>query len=609
MLALARYSMLLCCITALAFSQDATFETSLDSRSVALGEQVQLSFVLTSGQSLSPDNFHPPDLSAFAVLSGPMESSQYQWVNGKASSSLSYVYVIAGRKTGKFTVGSATVAVKGKTLKTDPVQIEIVAAGQASKGTTNAQDAQGSLAGQIGNSLFIRATVDKHTVRQGEQFIITYRLYTRVNIENYMIAKAPTYEGFWAEDFDQPKSPDVVTEMVDGKQYRVATIKRTALFATQSGKMKISPLEVRCSVQLQSRQRSNDPFDIFNDPFFSNRFRTQDMDFSSNALTVTVDPLPTNPPAGFSGAAGSYSFVGSVDKKDVKTGDPVTLTLTVSGSGNVKLVAIPKPTFPGDFETYEPKVTEEISRTGTVIKGKKVAEYLLIPRNAGERVLEPVSFVYYDLDRKSYVTMKSPEFTLTVTPGRESATSSGTLASKEDVKLLGEDIRFLKLTPGSLERRTSSGLLTGWMMGGLLVPPLMFLGALVYRKRKERLLGNISLMKSQKARREASRRLKTARKLLAQGNTESYHAEVSKALFGYLSDKLRLSMATLTIEAALQKLKEQSVPEETLQIVRTCAERAEFSRFAPGADTHEARKDLLDMASQAIDHIERSLTR
>jgi len=605
-----RHSVVALLVTASALAQDVTFVTSVQPTRAAVGSQIQLSFVLSGSQTGSPKNFRAPDLSAFVVLSGPMESSQYQWINGKASSSLSYVYVVTGRKAGTITIGPASVDVDGTIYKTKPVQVAITPGGtQAQNKGTAAPAGQGSVADQIGNNLFIRATVDKRRVRQGEQFTITYKLYTRININNYMIAKAPTYEGFWAEDFDQPKSPQVTSQLVQGKEYRVATIKRTALFATQPGRMEISPLEVRCAVQVQTRQRSNDPFDIFNDPFFSNRFRTQEADIASNALTITVDPLPTNPPKGFSGAAGSYSFTGSVDKKDVKTGDPITLTLTVSGSGNVKLVSVPKPTFPSDFETYEPKVTENISRSGTIIQGKKIAEYLMIPRNAGERVVEPVSFVYYDLGRKTYVTLKSPRFVFNVTPGREMAGGGGAMASKEDVKLLGEDIRFLKLTPGSLERSDKAGLLTGWLMVALGLPPLMFVGAFVYRRRRERLLGNISLLKSQKAGREASRRLKTARKLLAQGNTESYHAEISKALFGYLGDKLRMPMATLTLDTVLQTLTAQSVPPETRELLRTCVERAEFSRFAPGSDTTEARKDLLDMAARAINSLEKSLGR
>ncbi|MEX2115916.1 MAG: BatD family protein [Bacteroidota bacterium] len=581
-----------------ASAQDVRFETSVEQRTVVAGQQFQLSFVAMSSQSVSLRNFRPPDFTGFVVLSGPIESSQYQWVNGRASSSLSYVYMVAVQKAGKYTIGPASVEHSGTVYTTKPIEIQVtqVAAG-------GRPSAQSTVSDEMRENLFIRATTNKQRVKQGEQFIITYKLYTLVNIENYVISKAPTYEGFWAEDFDQPKSPEVTNEVLGGKQYRVAILKRTALFATQAGKLKITPLEVRCAVQV--RRRSSEPFDIFNDPFFS-RLRTEEMDFASNALSITVDALPGTPPVGFAGAVGSFDFSATADRKEVKTGDPITLKLTVSGSGNIKLVSVPKPVIPADIEAYEPKISENITRDGTVIRGTKTAEYLLIPRNAGERVVEPVTFMYFDLAKNSYVSHRSPRFVFSVSPGRESAAGS-TLASKEDIRLLGEDIRFLKLETGSLARIKEGTSDDTWTMIVMLAPLLFFGGTYVFRRHQEQMLGNVSLVRSRKAGREATRRLKSARKILAAGNTETYHTEVSRALFGYLSDKLRIPPAQLTLDTVDNVLRGKNVSDEVIGRLRSCLERAEFARFAPGADSREARMDLLDTAAEAIDEIERSL--
>ncbi len=580
-------------------AQTTSFTASVGSERIAVGEQFQLSFTLTTAQPAQPEKFVPPDFSAFVVLSGPMQSSQYSWINGRASSSLSYVYVLAPRKEGKTVVGSASVVIKEKEYKTDPLQVVILPASQAGQASEN------PALKEIGDNLFIRATPDKQRVRVGEQFILTYKLYTRVSIENYFVVKAPTFEGFWAEDFEQSKSPDVSTQTIDGKQYRVATIKRTALFATQTGTLKISPLQVRCAVQVQTRRTQSDPFDIFNDPNFPNRFRTQELDFSSNQVSITVDGLKGAAPSGFTGAVGSFTFESSIDKKEVKTGDPVTLKLVVSGTGNIKLVTIPRPVFPADLESYEPRVTEEIARDGNSIRGKKTAEYLLIPRNAGTRVIEPLSFVFYDLQNGSYVTRTTPRYSLTVTPGKDLA-SGAAFASKEDIRLLGEDIRFLKLSPGSFRRVEESDSMSPWMIAGFLLPPMIFAGAFAYRKRREHLLGNISTVKSQKAGKEASRRLKTAQKLLAKGNTEEYHAEIAKALFGYLGDRLSIAPASLTLDHVLETLKMRGLQEEILGQVRSCIQGAEYARFAPGSDTQEGRRDLLEQATAVIRSIERS---
>jgi len=582
--------------------QNATFIASTDRTTVGISEQFEVSFTASGSDVNAVKNFRAPTWTPFVVLSGPNQSTNVQFVNGQVSGSVTFTYYLYARQTGKFTIGAATVEYKGTTLRSQPLQIEVVQA------KTQAQAKETDNAQNIGDNLFIRALADRQRVKQGEPVTVTYKLYTRLQVSGYDLAKAPVYQGFWAEEVEQPKQPPVTTETYEGKQFRVAMIRKTALFPTQSGKLTIAPLEVRCAFQLQSRKKSNDPFDsFFNDPFFS-RMQTAEQDFKSNSLTVTVDPLPGNAPTGFSGAVGRFTFTANVDKREVKTGDPVTLKLTISGSGNVKLLTPPKPTLPTDFEAYDPKISEEITRDGGVIRGKKTAEYLVIPRNAGERVIEPISFTFFDLDRNAYNTLRSQRFEFTVVPGKDMS-SGATVASKSDVQLLGEDIRFLKLSLGDLHQINAPLLSSSWLAVLIALPPLAFLGALGFRKRQEKLLGRVDQLRFAKAGREATKRLKQAKKLLSQGNTESYHAEISRALFGYLEDKLHIPKASLTIDDAVALLGRQGVSSETVQSLRSCVDRAEFARFAPASDTREARTELMDAAADVINSVERSFGR
>lgn len=584
-----------------AMAQNATFTASADRTTVGTGEQFEVSFTVTGPDVNGVKNFRPPNLSPFVVLSGPNQSTNMQIVNGQMSGSVTFTYYLYARQTGKHSIGVATVEYRGTTLKTQPIQIEVV------QGKPQPQAKEADATQNVGDNLFIRAFLDKQRVKQGEPVAITYKLYTRLQVSGYDIAKAPVYQGFWAEEIEQPKQPTVTTETLEGKQFRVAMIRKTALFPTQSGKLTISPLEVRCAFQLQSRKRSTDPLDsFFNDPFFS-RMQTVEQDLKSNSLTVTVDPLPGNAPPGFSGAVGRLTFAASVDKKEVKSGDPITLKLVVSGSGNVKLLTPPKPNLPADFEAYDPKISEEITREGGIIRGKKTAEYLIIPRNAGERAIEPIAFSYFDLDRNGYTTLRSPKFEFTVTPGKD--VSGAAIASKSDIRLLGEDIRFLKLSLGELQPLNESPFSSSWFAIFIALPPVAFLGALVYRKRQERLSGKVDQLRFAKAGREATKRLKQAKKLLSQGNTESYHAEISKALMGYLEDKLHITKASLTIDEAVTLLERRGVPTETLQSLRSCIEKADYARFAPASDTKEARAELLDTAADVINSVERSFGR
>ena len=272
------------------------------------------------------------------------------------------------------------------------------------------------------------------------------------------------------------------------------------------------------------------------------------------------------------------------------------------------LLALPRPSLPADFEAYEPKISEEISREDGVIRGKKTAEYLVIPRNAGQRVIEPISFSYFDLEKNSYGTIRSPKFEISITPGKDVG-SSVTIAGKSDIRLLGEDIRFLKLSLGQLQRVGESPFAVASLVVALVFPPILFLGVFVYRKRQEKLSGNLGQLRFEKAGKEASKRLKHAKKLFSRGDTESYHAEISRALMGYLEDKLHISRASLTLDRAIVLLQQRGVAAETAQDIQLCIERADFARFAPEADTQQARSELLDAAANVINNLERSFSR
>ena len=586
--------------TSNAVAQDGIFTASAEPSRIAAGEQFQVTFTFDGSDYNSVRNFKAPDFGQFVVISGPNQSTNMQWVNGRMSASISYTYILYARQSGKISIGPATIDYKGKMLKSEPIQIEV------SQGKPKPQQSQSNQSTtDIGDNLIIRAVADKQRVRQGEQLTITFKLYTRVPVTGYELVKAPTFDGFWSEDFEMPKQPNQTTETLNGKQYRTAMLKKTALFATQTGNLKIAPLEVRCAVQVQSKRRSNDPFDqFFNDPFFQ-QVQTVNMEVKSNSLTIIVDPIPANAPSGFSGAIGLFAFNANVDTRNVKAGDPITLRVSVLGSGNIKLVTLPKPQLPADMESYEPKISEEISRDGGIIRGKKIAEYLLIPRNAGQRSLEPMQFVYFDLDKKEYVTLRSPKFEFSIAPGKDFSSSAVSVTSKEDVRMLGEDIRFLKLSLGNLQSADEMKS-SGWFIVGIILPPIAFAGAWFYRKRMEKIYGDMPRLLFETAGREASRRLKKARALLEQGNTESYHAEILRALMMYLEHKLRTPKSKFVMEEAVTQLRQNGINEEVIQSLKTCMERAEFVRYAPGSDTTDARRELLDVAAGAINSIEQS---
>ena len=580
-------------------AQEATFVAEVDPTTVGSGEQFEVAYVFKGPAAVSSSNFRPPDFKDFVVLTGPNFAQTIQTVNGRGSLIISYSYMLYARQPGTYTIGSASIDAKGTTLKSAPVKVTVV------RGKQQPQSQAAAASPSVGDNILLRAVADRQRVRLGEQVIVTWKIYLRVNMSFQRFSKVPSFEGFWGEDFDLPKQAALTTEVYNGKQYRAAILKKTALFPSQVGNLKVGPMELVVAAQVQSKKRSNDPFEqFFNDPFFQTA-QTVDVTLTSDPLTITVDPLPPGAPAGFGNAVGTFDFAAIIDRMEVKAGDAITLKVTIGGKGNLKLVQLPKPVVPGDIEMYEPKFEDSITREGGEIRGKRTAEYVLVPRNAGQRSIEPMTFSFFEPARNRYVTLRSRKFELNILPGREFASSASGI-SKEDVRLLGQDIRFIRQEPGTLAAGGPDSYFGPEAWVALLLPPLGFIGAFVYRKRREQIYGDLPSFRFERAGREASRRLKQARVLLGQGNTEEYHAEVLRALTGYLEHKLRIPKSSMASDQVLSLLRDRGVSDVAIDEVRTCLERAEFARFAPGADSRAVRKDLLGAAGKAIQDVEHS---
>jgi hypothetical protein len=415
----------------------------------------------------------------------------------------------------------------------------------------------------------------------------TYKIYTRVNVVNYNITKAPAFTGFWNEDLELAKQIQLSSEVVNGKQYRVGVLKKVALFAQRSGTLEIDPMEVECLVQVQGRRRSNDIFDqFFNDPFFggvsnvSHRVR-------SEPVKVTVNPLPGDVPQGFTGAVGKFSMDAWIDKPQTRTNEAVTLRLKIKGKGNLKLLEAPIIALPPDIEHYDPKISDNIAREADQLAGSRTFEYLLIPRYPGKQKIPSFPFTYFDTEKKNFVTLRSPDFLLSVEKGSDVASGSVSGLAKEDVKLLGEDIRFIRSEP-VIFRKPGDSLFGSAVFYLLSVSPLLsFAGVFVIARRRRRLRGDVALLRTRKARKAAQRRLTQAKHLLGQKKKEEFYAEISKALWGYAGDKLGLPPAELSIDTVRSTLTSRGIPEELAGKFSSSIEHCEFARFAPASDAHD----------------------
>jgi len=592
-----------------AAAQNATFQAGLDRAQVGIGEQFTLQFTLANAGTGGGANLQLPDLGKFHIMSGPNESSSMQIVNGAVSSSVTYSYVLQPKEQGKFTIGAATIEAGGVTLKSAPVAIEVVKGSTRPKQQAGGQD---DAMAQIGENLYLKATVDRTRVAQGEQVNLVFKIYTRVSIASYAVEKNPTMTGFWGEDVETPKNIQTNPETLNGKQFRVGIIKRMALFPTQSGELEIGPMEVQSAVQIQDR-RSMDPFEsFFRDPFG----RQVNYVVKSDPIKIRVDPLPPDPPSDFKGAVGQFAMSTTVDKKSTRTNEPIDLKVTVSGTGNIKLIESPAVELPSDFEQYTPKVSDNINRTGDRISGSKTFEYLLIPRYPGMKVIKPVTFSYYDPSKKEYVRLHSPQIELNVEQGAVAVTPLITGGTQEDVRLLSQDIRFIKLGEPDLSPRGEHFRTNGVFIAMLLLPLACAGGAFVYaRQRKAEMLDQAGY-RNRRAIKVARKGLKQAEYLLKEKGSSGapasnqrlrFYGEISKALWKYMGDKLNIPQSAFSIEGAVAELGLRAVPGDIITSLKALLETCDLARFAPTSLDLAVMQRTYDEAQRIIVALERIL--
>ena len=580
------------------------FNATVDKTTVGQYDRFQIYFTFDGGDINALSNFRPPALSGLKVLSGPNQSSSMQIINGKVSGTLSFTYIVQPVNIGDVTIPAASIDYSGKTYYSQLLKIKI------EKGTPQQQkeNTGGYSQEELGKNVFILAEANKSNVFLGEQITVTYKLYTKLNIASPQITKLPSYEGFWAEEIGPLQNINFEIGMYKGERFRVAKIKQVALFPSKTGTLSVTPFELNVPVIVKKKRTGNDIFDeFFNDSFFG-RTETVEYKTKSNTIKVNVEPLPSGAPASFSGAVGDFNFKAELDKNDVVTNESITLRLTIGGSGNIKLLKVPEIQLPAGLEKYEPKIVENVNK-GNIISGQKIVDYLLVPRISGQKEIAPIEFTYFNASSRKFVTLKSPSFNINVRQGAGGDVSANSGFSQSDVKLLNEDIRFIKTSNFNLEYKKEISLIKSWFWYLIVLPLLAFVGTFVIKRRQEKISLNVLLLKYQKAEKAARKRLKSAKAALDKNDTSNFYSELSLALFGYLEDKLGIQKAEFTLEGAVENLLHRNVKEELINRVKRIAEKCEYVRFAPQGETTETAIEIYNETVNVIIKVDSSLER
>lgn len=595
--------LLITLISVQAFADDNVSFTASAPDVVVIGDQFRLSYTVTT---LKIRDFRAPSMKGFDVLMGPSRSQQVQIINGNSSSSITYTYILMATEEGEFSIPGATIVANGNHMASNSVKIKVLPpdkANDASGKSNQSADKPASGSGISSQDLFITASASKTNVYEQEAFLLTFKIYTLVDLRGFDNVKLPDFKGFHSQEVELPNNQKWSLEHYKGRNYHTTVYRQFVLFPQQAGKLIIEP--ARFDASIAKVVQSADPFDAFFNG--GSNYVEIKKSLSTPKITINVNPLPAGKPADFSGGVGEFSISSSINANELKTNDAVTIKLIISGTGNLKLLSTPEIKFPEDLEVFDPKVDNKVRLTQEGLSGSKVIEYLAIPRHAGTYKIPGVSFSYFDIKLKSYKTLKTEDYEIKVEKGAGNADQViANFTNKQDLKVLGEDIRYIKLNDVQLQRKGDIlyGSWVYWLW--YIIPAIAFIIFFIVYRKQAMENANVAKMRTKKANKVATKRMKLAGKLLAENKKEAFYDEVLKALWGYISDKLNIPVSRLSKDNVEEKLRNHGVSEDLIKGFLDALNECEFARFAPG-DESQAMDKVYSSSIEVMSKMENSI--
>lgn len=593
-------------------AQDISFTASGPSV-IGVGEQFRVVFKINTDDI---SKFTPPSISGFDILAGPSTSrmSSFNMVNGKTTntSSTSFTYVLAANKEGTFTISGAKVNTNNKTYASNSITIKVQKnptqsqRAQTQRGYSQNQNNQASVTVLDDKALFIRASANKPKAVIGEEIIITYKLYTLVNISEYQVNRMPINKGFWIEEIDMSQDPTISTETIEGRQYQVATLRKVIAYPQESGKLTIAPLDIDVVAHIASRsQRRVSTGDPFFDSFFQSMGQTGyekvKKSIKSNVINLNVSELPKSN-IDFSGAVGNFQISVTANPLRCKTNEAITLRYTISGSGNLSLIDKINLKIPEDFESFDPTINDQINKTPNGLNGKRTFEYILIPRVQGEFKIPKVSFTYYDLNTKIYKTISTNEFTLKITKGKDELSGLAQQMSERE-KYIKRDIEHIKTKPTNFYSQNSSIYIKPYLLLVFLIIIILTIGFIVFKNKSNKKNRDISYVRYKKANKIAHNRLKKAKKYIENHQKDEFYNEIAQATWNYLSDRFMIVKMDLSFDNVKEIMTRRNIKEDTINNLISLLNNFEYVRFSRGEEIQKM-DSLYEQATNSLSDIE-----
>ncbi len=583
------FSMLFLAIGLSAQDDDAvTFELQLSKEKLGINERLRVEFIMNK----NGDNFTPPDFEGFRVLMGPSSQISNLYVNGVRSYQQSFTYFLQPTAQGTFTIKQATIEISGEIYKTATKKVTVGPAVDKPSDEKTVDDV-------ADESLHLVAEVSKASPYLNEAVSVVYKLYVSPNISvsNYHPLDNPKYNNFWSQDIPVSRL-SAENGTYKGKPYRYVVLKRVVLYPQKAGKLEIEPLSLEVTVDVPTNKRD----------FFGQRIFTQtNKTVSAGNRTIDVKALPTvGKPADFSGAVGNFGFSVTTSKTNLNASESLQAKVEVSGKGNLKLFQLPEPSLPSSLEVYEPEFEESVRTTLSGSQGKVSNNYTIVPSFRGKYPIPGISFSYFDPKTEKYNTINSKEIVINVMQGPNNASADGVIpsaGSKQKVQATGDQFNFIKLKPNL------SAIGTNYFFGStcfylwLLLPLLLIPIAILLRKKREAIAGDVAGNRIKKANRLARKYLSAAKKAL--GNKEAFYVALEKGLHNYLKAKLKIETSEFSKDKIDSLLIQKKVDDTTKDGFIGLLKNCEMARYSPFSDV-QMQQDY-DKASEVISQMDKQL--
>jgi hypothetical protein len=557
----------------------------VSSKQVQAGDPFEYAIVANANIS----GISPPNFAGFSVISGPNQSSSMQWVNGQTTMQLTISWQLVAQKEGKFNIGKAIVAIGNQRYETNAVSIEVTKGAPAPTGTDNNKTISGG-------DIFIRTNVSKSKCYLGEQVTITQKVYSRLQIVGFQKFSQPAYDGFYSIAQESASKGQLAVENVDGVNFYTYEIFRSVAIANKTGKISLTPVDGEVIIR---KAGSSKPKNIFEQFFGASSYEDVPVPLKSRQASVEVMPLPEDGrPASFGGAVGDFSYKVLASRNELKANDAFNLKLTITGKGNIKLIAAPKLTLPESFEAYDPKISEN--------GNSKTFDYLIIPRHEGDYKLDNLNFSYFNPDTKRYVTLPSGELTIKVLPADPNTSGAQVYIPRSDIRETENDIRYIKKGDLALTKSNPEFFNSYLHMSLMMLPVLALLAGLFIRRKQIELNRDVALVRERKAGKTARRQLERAEKLMRSNSKEPFYTEILAAIYNYTGNKLNIPAAEISRDRLMRSLQTRHVDKDLTDRLFATIDTGEYAKYAPGAvsgDLEGVYKNTVQLITELEQHL------